>query len=57
MHGEGISTPHACHEGRQPLIECVQRDFRIIYFSLFIFFYFLGVNKGVALAPMYPQVR
>ena len=21
-HGEGISTPHACHKGRQPLIEC-----------------------------------
>ena len=56
-HGEGISTPRTRHKGRQPLIEYTQRDFRIIYFSLFIFFYFFGVDKGVALAPMYPQVR
>ena len=40
-HGEGIHTPCARHKGRQPLVECVQHDFRIIYFSLFIFF-FLG---------------
>ena len=39
MHGGGISTPCACYKGRQPLIECAQRDFRIIYFILFIFFY------------------
>ena len=56
-HGEGISTPQACHKERLPLIECVQRDFRIIYFFLFIFFIFWGVDKGVSLAPTYPQVR
>ena len=22
MHGEGISTPHVHHKGRQPLIKC-----------------------------------
>ena len=52
-HGEGISTPRVRHKGRQPLIECAQRDLKIIYFSLFIFLYF-GVNEGTALAPMYP---
>ena len=54
-HGEGISTPHARHKGQQPLIECVQRDSRIIYFP-FLYFIFFGVDKGAALAPMYPQV-
>jgi len=34
-HGEGISTPHVCHKGQQPLIECAQCDFKIIYFYLF----------------------
>jgi len=53
-----LAPPRARHKGRQPLIKCAQRDFRIIYFSLFIFFfYFFGVDKGVALAPTYPQVR
>ena len=56
-HREGISTLHARHKGRLPLIECTQRDFKIIYFSLIIFFSFGGVDKGVALAPTYPQVR
>jgi len=37
-HGEGISTPHARHKGWQPLIECANHDFKIVYFSLFIFF-------------------
>ena len=55
-HGEGISTPCARHEGQQHLIECVQCDFRIIIFSLFIFLFFLG-QQGGALAPTYPQVR
>jgi len=41
-YGEGISTLRVCHKGRQPLIECVQRDFKIIFFSLFIFLFFLG---------------
>ena len=49
MHREGISTPCARHKGRQPLIECAQCDFKIIYFSLFKFFIFLGSTKGLAL--------
>ena len=49
-HGEGINTPCARHKGWQPLIECVQRDFRIIYFSLLYFFLFFWVDKSVALA-------
>jgi len=40
MHEEGISTPHARHKGRQPLIECANHDFKIVYFFLFIFFMF-----------------
>jgi len=50
MHGEGISTPRTRRIGRQPLIECANHDFNIIYFpfylylsfSLFMFFTFLG---------------
>ena len=69
MHREGTSTPHARHKGQKPLIECAQRDFRIVYFSLFYVFlcfyafyvfyilYFFGVDKGVVLTPTYPQVR
>jgi len=41
-HREGISTPSACHKGRQPLIECVKCDFKIIYFPFFIFIIFLN---------------
>ena len=55
MRGEGISTPRARHKGWQPLIECAQCDFKIVYFSFIVFFF--GVDKGVALAPTYPQVR
>ena len=51
MHREGISTPCARHKGQQPLIECAKYDFKIIYFSFFIFyFYFFGIDKGVAFA-------
>ena len=57
-HREGISTPCARHKGQQPLIECAKYDFKIIYFSFFIFyFYFFGIDKGVAFAPTYPQMR
>ena len=48
-HREGISTPRAHHKGWQPLIECAQRDFKIIYFSLFIFLHFLGSTKRLPL--------
>jgi len=54
-HGEGISTPHARHKGWQPLIECAKHDFKICIFPFYVY-YFFGVNKGVALAPTYPQV-
>ena len=44
-HGKGISTPRARHKGRQPLIECAQHDFKIIYFpkndELLLLFYYL----------------
>ena len=62
-HRKGISTPRARHKGRQPLIECAQHDFKIIYFPkssellLLHFFYFFRVNKGVTLAPTYPHVQ
>jgi len=63
-HGEGISTPRVHHKGRQPLIECANHDFKIMYFPfyvfyvfscLFMFFYFFVVDKGVSLAATYPQ--
>ena len=31
-HREGINTSRVRHKRRQPLIECAQRDFKIIYF-------------------------
>ena len=56
MHREDISTPRARHMGRQPLIECAKHDFKIIYFPFFIIIFF-RIDKGVALAPTYPQVQ
>ena len=41
MHGEGISTPRVCHEGRQPLIECARHDFKIMYFFPFIYIFYV----------------
>jgi len=61
-HGEGISTLHAHHKGRQPLIECANHDFNIVYLFFYLYFPFLyfftfwGVDKGVSLAPTYPRV-
>ena len=48
-HGEGISTPHACHKGQQPLIEWHNMTSRLFIFpfyifcvfSLFIYIYFI----------------
>ena len=64
---EGISTPRVRHKGRQPLIECVKRDFKIIYFPksgeflllhyFIILLFFFQVNTGVALASTYPRVQ
>ena len=54
-HGEGISTPHVRHKGRQPLIECAHDfDFYVPFYVLisflyFFFFWFLSswkVNNG-----------
>ena len=35
-HGEGISTPHVRHKGRQPLIKCARHDFKIYVFFPFL---------------------
>ena len=70
-YGEGISTRHVCHKGRQPLIKCANHDFKTMYFPFlcylfpflcfltfapFYVFYFFGVDKGVSLAPMYSLI-
>jgi len=66
MHGESISTPHVHHKGRQPLIKCAISCLQIVSFSLFCvfmsfyafcIFYLFVVDKGVSLAPTYPQLR
>ena len=70
-HGEGIIIPRTRHKGWQPLIECANHDFNIIYFPFYIyylfpfllffffscFFTFFGVDKGIALTLTYPRVR
>ena len=63
-HGEGISTPYVRPKGRQPLIECANMTlifyvpFLCLYilYTLFIFSLFV-VDKGVSVAPTYPQLR
>jgi len=66
MHGEGISTPRIRHKGRQPLTKCAISCLRFVLFSLFYvfmsfyafcIFYLFVVDKGVSLAPTYPQLR
>ena len=43
MHGEDISTPRVRHKGQQPLIECANHDFKIMYFPFScVFVYFLA---------------
>ena len=65
MHRKGISTPRVHHKGRQPLIECANYDFKIMYFPFLCFFmyflafyvfYFFVVDKGVSLTPMYSSI-
>ena len=65
-HGEGISTPRVRHKGRQPLTKCAISCLRFVLFSLFYvfmsfyafcIFYLFVVDKGVSLAPTYPQLR
>ena len=63
MHGEGISTPRIRHKGRQLLIKCANMTSRCFPFFMpfcvfipFLFFIFFVVDKGVSLAPTYPQL-
>ena len=60
-HREGISTPRARHKGRQPLIECAQCDFKIIYFPksgdllllhYFIILLFLIFSESTKVLPL-----
>ena len=57
MHKEGISTLCARHKGRKSLIKCAKTWLQYYLLFLFYILIFFGVNKGVALAPTYPQVR
>jgi len=63
-HGEGISTPHIHHKGRQPLIKCAHMTsicfifpftFFMSFYALCIFYFFV-VDKGVSLAPTYSSI-
>ena len=56
MRGEGISTPRARHKGWQPLIECAQCDFKIVYFSFLYFFLFLWSTRVFPFAPTYSSI-
>ena len=65
FYGEGISTPRVRHKGRQPLTKCSISCLRFVLFSLFYvfmslwvfcIFYLFVVDKGVSLAPTYPQL-
>ena len=63
-HGEGISTPRVRHKGRKPFNQMCN-IMSSIFFFLFMFlcflwafciFYLFMVDKGVSLAPTYPQL-
>jgi len=64
-HGEGISTPHVHHKGRQPLIKCANMTSKYFIFPFYVFLCFYAfyvfnfgvVDKGVSLAPTYSQLR
>ena len=64
MHGEGISTPHVRHKGRQPLIECANMTliftfpFMSLYplFPFYIFFSFCGRQGCFPLLLRIPQL-
>jgi len=65
-HGEGISTPRIRHKGRQPSIKCANMTSKLciflflcfyVFLCRFVFFYLFVVDKGVSLAPTYPQLR
>ena len=63
-HGEGISTPHVCLKGRQPLIECANVTL-IFYVPLFMSLYplypfyiflFLWSTRVFPFAPTYSSI-
>jgi len=69
-HREAISTPRIRHKGRKPLIKCANMTSKCFIFPFlclfvflcflcfFVFFFiFFVVDKGVSLAPTYPQLR
>ena len=65
-HGEGISTPHVRHKGRQPLIECANMTFDflcslfyvLISFIPFLYFFlFCGRQGCFPLLLRIPQLR
>ena len=67
-HGEAISTPRVRHKGQQPSIKCANMTSKLCIFPFLcffsflrvifcIFFYLFMVDKGVSLAPTYPQLR
>ena len=66
-HREGISTLWVRHKGQRPLIKCANAMSLICFifllfnvfmsFYAFCIFYLFVVDKGVSLAPMYPQLR
>ena len=68
MHVEGISTPRIRHKGWQHLIKCANmtsKCFIFLFFYVFLcfyafyvfcIFYLFVVDKGVSLAPTYPQL-
>ena len=58
-HREGISTPRARHKGWQPLIECVQRDSKIMYFLksvefilLHYFIFYFILSESIRVLPL-----
>jgi len=56
MHREGISTPHAHHKGRKPLIECAKHDFQIMYFPFFIFLCIFPFYISLGLTRVFPSL-
>ena len=62
-HGEGVSTPHVRHKGRQPLIECANMTliFMFPFMSLyplypFYIFSFLWSTRVFPFAPTYSSI-
>ena len=53
-HGEGISTPHVRHTGRQPLIKWQYHFFNLFYFPFFMFLCFLLFYVCIVLIVSFP---